>query len=52
MSLFSFIANELSSEEKRDLFADKSVCLCLFRVYLLPLEQQLIYKFLFCDPLN
>ena len=38
MSLFEFIAQELTSQEKSDLFADKTVCLCLFQVALTPLE--------------
>ena len=49
MSLFEFIAQELTSEDKQNLFADKTVCLCLFQIALTPLEQQLIYKFLFLD---
>ena len=52
MSLFDFIAQEsvLTSAEKRELFSDKTVCLCMFQVALTPLEQQLFYKFLFLDP--
>lgn len=49
MSLFDFVAQQLSAQDKRDLFADKTVCLCLFQIALTPLEQQLIYKFLFLD---
>ena len=49
MSLFDFIEKELSKEDRIDLFSDKTVCLCLFRVALSPLEQQLLYKFLFLD---
>ena len=49
MSLFEFVAQELSTEDKRDLFSDKTVCLCLFQVGLTPLEQALFYKFLFLD---
>jgi hypothetical protein len=50
MSLFDFIANELAGEEKKELFTDKTMCLCLFRVALSPLKQQLLYKLLFMDP--
>ena len=49
MSLFDFIAKELSIEDKRDLFSDKIVCLCFFQVSLNPLEQQLLYKLLFMN---
>ena len=49
MSLFDFIAEALSSEDKRELFADKIVSLCFFQVSLTPLEQQLLYKLLFLD---
>jgi|LakMenEpi03Aug12_release.lakeMendotaPanAssembly.Ray.scaffolds.fasta_scaffold844499_1 hypothetical protein len=52
MSLFDFIATELSSEEKKELFSDKTMCLCLFRVAFSPLKQQLLYKLLFLDPLD
>lgn len=38
MSLFEFIAKELTPDEKRDLFSDKTVCLCLFQIALTPLE--------------
>ena len=38
MSLFDFIEKELSKEDRIDLFSDKTVCLCLFRVALTPLE--------------
>lgn len=50
MSLFDFIANELSSDEKKELFDDKTMCMSLFRVALSPLKQQLLYKLLFLDP--
>ena len=50
MSLFEFVATELSQAEKRELFADKTLCLCLFRVAFTALEQQLIYKLLFLNP--
>ena len=48
-SLFDFIKDELSAEDRAELFTDKTVCLCLFRVCLTPLEQQLLYKYLFLD---
>ena len=49
MSLFEFIGSELGAGERKQLFADKTVCLCFFQVALTPLEQQLLYKFLFLD---
>jgi hypothetical protein len=39
MSLFDFIANELTADEKKELFTDKTICLSLFRVALSPLKQ-------------
>ena len=48
MNIFDFIEKELSDRERDELFTDKTVCLCLFRA-LTPLEQQLLYKFLFLD---
>ena len=32
MNLIKYIAENLSVEEKKDLYKEKSVCLCLFRV--------------------
>ena len=37
-NLFDFIKEELSTEDRSELFTDKTVCLCLFRVCLTPLE--------------
>ena len=37
-SLFDFIKDEMTPEDRAELFMDKTVCLCLFRVCLTPLE--------------
>ena len=49
--MFEFIG-ELSSLEKAALLEDKAVCLCLFRHAFTSLEQQLLYKLLFLDPVG
>ena len=37
MSLFDFIA-ELKGEQKNNLYQDKTVCICLYRVEFTPIE--------------
>ena len=39
MSLFDFIAEKLNQSYKHELYNDKIVCLCIFRVGLNELEQ-------------
>ena len=34
MNLFDYIADKLQPEQKRELYKEKAVCLCLFRVAL------------------
>ncbi|CDW73476.1 tfiih and nucleotide excision repair factor 3 complexes subunit [Stylonychia lemnae] len=49
MNLFDYISSDLPSQQKTQLYQEKSVCLCLFRVIFDQVEQQLIYRIIFMD---
>ena len=48
MSLFTLLEG-LSSEQKRQLYEDTSVCLCLYRVAFSEVEQQILMRLCLMD---